>query len=107
LLVLELKADEDLHLPLQGLDCWLRVRKLQAEGKSIFAKHGYFRGVELSDEPPLLHFVAPSLRIHPSNQEVLRYFSHEVEWSLIALDEHWRERRRVVFRKRSSDGQAG
>ena len=27
LLVIELKADEDLHLPLQGLDYWLRVRK--------------------------------------------------------------------------------
>ena len=31
------------------------------------------------------------------------YLSPEVEWTLIALDEHWRERRRVVFRKRSGD----
>ncbi|HEY0796124.1 MAG TPA: hypothetical protein VGD64_10125, partial [Acidisarcina sp.] len=105
LVVLELKADEDLHLPLQGLDYWLRVRKLQREGLAVFSKHGYFRGVPLADVPPLLHFVAPALRIHPSNQEVLRYFSPEVEWTLIALDEHWRQRRRVVFRKRSSDGQ--
>lgn len=103
LLVLELKADEDLHLPLQGLDYWLRVRRLQQESREVFAKHGYFRGVELAEQPPLLHFVAPSLRIHPANQQVLRYFSPEVEWTLIALDEHWRERRRVVFRKRSSD----
>jgi hypothetical protein len=104
LVVVELKADEDLHLPLQGLDYWLRVRKLQSEGAGIFAKHGYFRGVSLADLPPLLHFVAPALRIHPANQEVLRYLSPEVEWTLVALDEHWRERRRVVFRKRSSDG---
>lgn len=103
LVVLELKADEDLHLPLQGLDYWLRVRQLQREGAGAFARHGYFRAVALRDTPPVLHFVAPSLRIHPSNQEVLRYFSPEVEWTLIALDEHWRERRRVVFRKRSSD----
>ncbi len=108
LLVLELKADEDLHLPLQGLDYWLRVRQLQGDsvqtgGRNSLHRHGYFPGVELADAPPLLHFVAPSLRIHPANETVLRYFSPEVEWTLIALDEHWRERRRVVFRKRSSD----
>jgi hypothetical protein len=108
LLVLELKADEDLHLPLQGLDYWLRVRRLQGDlaatgGRNSLHRHGYFPGIELADAPPRLHFVAPALRIHPSNETVLRYLSPEVEWTLIALDEHWRERRRVVFRKRSGE----
>ena len=31
LVVLELKADEDLHLPLQALDYWMRVRALNAD----------------------------------------------------------------------------
>ncbi len=101
LVVLELKADEDLHLPLQGLDYWLRVRQLQRDDPRTFSKHGYFPGVELSDRPPLLNLVAPSLHIHPANEIVLRYLSPEVEWSLVALDEHWRERRRVIFRKHS------
>ena len=99
LVVLELKADEDLHLPLQGLDYWLRVRRLQREGANVFAQHGYFPGIELSTEPPLLHLVAPALRIHPANETVLRYLSPDVQWTLIALDEHWRQRRSVVFRK--------
>jgi hypothetical protein len=108
LLVIELKADEDLHLPLQGLDYWLRVRKLQGEiaatgGRNTLHRHGYFPGIELGDAPPRLHFVAPALRVHPANEIVLRYLSPEVEWTLIALDEHWRERRRVVFRKRCRD----
>ncbi|AXC13224.1 hypothetical protein ACPOL_3945 [Acidisarcina polymorpha] len=108
LLVLELKADEDLHLPLQGLDYWLRVRKLQGDsmqtgGRDSLHRYGYFTGLQLADLPPLLHFVAPALRIHPSNETVLRYLSPAIEWTLIALDEHWRERRRVLFRKRSSD----
>ena len=108
LLVIELKADEDLHLPLQGLDYWLRVRKLQGDntqtgGRNTLCRHGYFPGVELADAPPELHFIAPALRIHPANETVLRYLSPEVDWTLIALDEHWRERRRVVFRKRSGD----
>ena len=28
LAVIEIKADEDMHLPLQGLDYWIRVRQL-------------------------------------------------------------------------------
>ncbi|QNI32807.1 hypothetical protein H7849_02055 [Alloacidobacterium dinghuense] len=99
LMVLELKADEDLHLPLQGLDYWLRVRQVHAKGE--LQTHGYFNGVELSPEPPLLMLVAPALRIHPANETVLRYLKPEVDWTLIALDEHWRQRRRVIFRKRS------
>ena len=100
LLVLELKANEDLHLPLQGLDYWLRARQVHAAGGEL-QKHGYFNGVELSDAPPLLMLVAPALRIHPANETVPRYLKPEVDWSVIALDEHWRQRRRVIFRKRS------
>jgi hypothetical protein len=108
LLVIELKADEDLHLPLQGLDYWLRVRQLQGNsaqtgGRDSLRRHGYFPGIEVSDAAPKLHFIAPALRIHPANETVLRYLAPEVEWTLIALDEHWRERRRVVFRKRSGE----
>jgi hypothetical protein len=99
LMVLELKANEDLHLPLQGLDYWLRVRQVHAAGE--LQKYGYFTGVELSDAPPLLVLVAPALRIHPANETVLRYLKSEVEWTLVALDEHWRQRRRVIFRKLS------
>jgi hypothetical protein len=99
LMVLELKANEDLHLPLQGLDYWLRVRQVHAAGE--LQKHGYFNGVELSQAPPLLLLVAPALRIHPANETLLRYLKPDVEWTLVALDEHWRQRRRVIFRKRS------
>jgi hypothetical protein len=99
LMVLELKANEDLHLPLQGLDYWLRVRQVHAKGE--LQTHGYFNGMELSDAPPSLMLIAPALRIHPANETVLRYFSPEVDWTLVALDEHWRKQRRVIFRKRS------
>jgi hypothetical protein len=43
------------------------------------------------------------LRIHPANEPVLRYFSPQVEWELIALTEHWRRELKVVFRKRCTD----
>lgn len=99
LAVLELKADDDLHLPFQALDYWARVRQLHREGE--FQRHGYFPGMELSERTPLLYLVAPSLRIHPSTDMVLRHLSPEVPWEVIGLNEDWRKRRRVVFRKRS------
>ncbi len=57
LVVLELKADEDLHLPLQALDYWIRVRTLNDDRQppspgaaplSAFTLNGYFPGAEIS-----------------------------------------------------------
>ena len=104
LAVLELKADDSLHLPLQVLDYWSRVRQLQRE--HAFQKHGYFPDMKLSDEPPLLYLVAPALRIHPSTDIVLRHLSPEVQWELIGLNEDWRKRRKVILRKRGLAVQA-
>jgi len=109
LAVIELKAEEDLHLALQGLDYWVRVRwhHLQnpdnATGLGEFQRHGYFGGVRLSPDPPRLFLVAPALRIHPATETVLRYLSPRVDWTLVALDERWRSKVRVVWRKRSGD----
>jgi len=102
LAVLELKAGEDLHLPFQGLDYWMHVRALERAGE--FARTGYFPGVERSTAPPLLYFVVPSLRLHSATETLLKHFSPEVEWRLIALDESWRKRLRVVFRKQGGTG---
>ncbi len=110
LVVLELKANEDLHLPLQALDYWMRVRALNADRRatagtaephSAFTRSGYFPGVEVSALPPRLILAAPALRIHPANELVLRYLSPEIEWELLGLTEHWRRELKIVFRKRS------
>ena len=114
LAVIELKAQEDLHLPMQALDYWIRVSSLNADRQpvpgnpggrplSAFERQGYFPGAEVSPLPPRLLLAAPALRIHPANEPVLRYFSPQIEWELIAVTEHWRRDLRVMFRKRSSD----
>jgi hypothetical protein len=100
LAVLELKADEDLHLPLQGLDYWSRVS--WHHSRREFQKFGYFGGNELSEKSPLLYLVAPALRIHPTTDKLLRYFSPEIEWQLVAVNEAWREGVKVVFRKHAN-----
>jgi hypothetical protein len=99
LAVLELKADEDIHLPLQGLDYWARVLWHHSRGE--FQQYGYFPGLQLSPRPPLLFLVAPSLRVHPATDTVLRYFSPAIEWSLVGVDERWREGIKVIYRKSS------
>jgi hypothetical protein len=109
LVVMEIKADEDLHLALQALDYWVRVRQhhrpatdVDPRGKrqSDLERFGYFPGKQLRPDDPLLYLIAPALRIHPATEVVLKYISPEVDWTLIALDERWREKVRVVFRKR-------
>ncbi len=109
LVVVEIKADEDLHLALQALDYWVRVRQHHRPvpdksgspaSKSDLERFGYFPGKHLRADAPLLYLIAPALRIHPATEVVLRYVSPEVDWTLIALDERWREKIRVVFRKR-------
>lgn len=97
LAVLELKADEDLHLPLQGLDYWSRVSWHHARNE--FPRYGYFGGAQLSDKSPLLYLVAPALRVHPTTDRLLRYFSPEIDWQVAAVNEDWREGIKIVFRK--------
>ena len=98
LAVIELKADEDIHLPLQGLDYWSRVQWHHARDE--FPRFGYFPDGKLSSEPPLLFLVAPALHVHPATDTLLRYLSPEIEWEFVGIDERWREGVGVVFRKR-------
>jgi hypothetical protein len=102
LALVELKADEDIHLPLQGLDYWSRVEWHYTRGE--FSRCGYFEGRELSAGKPLLFLVAPALHVHPAMDTLLRYVSPEIEWEFVGIDERWREGVKVVFRKRPERG---
>jgi hypothetical protein len=101
LAVVELKADEDIHLPMQGLDYWSRVAWHHERGE--FRRFGYFPGRELASEPPLLFLVAPALHVHPATDTLLHYISPKIEWVVVGIDERWRTGVRAVFRKRPRD----
>ena len=96
LVVVELKASEDIHLPLQALDYWMRVQWHQQRGE--FERHRYFAGRLLSPEPPLLLLVSPALQFHSACEIVSRYFSPAIEVVRLGLAESWREELRVIFR---------
>lgn len=97
LVVIELKASEDLHLPLQAVDYWLRVRRHLSEGD--FQRYGYFQGIEIRPDPPLVWLVAPSLHFHPANEIQVRYLSPELKVSRIGVNESWRQGIQVISRQ--------
>jgi hypothetical protein len=94
--VVELKASADLHLPLQALDYWMRVKWHLDRGE--FTGAGYFPGMELRREPPRLLLVSPSLEFHPTTEVILGYFSRDIELERIGLAVEWRKGLQVMFR---------
>lgn len=102
LTVIEVKASEDIHLPLQALDYWMRVKwHLERED---FSRLGYFPGVALTGELPRLLLVAPALAFHRANELVLRYFSPLIAVERIGVAVKWREQLRVMFRLPGAGG---
>ena len=97
LVVIELKASSDIHLPLQGLDYWMRVAWHHERGE--VAASGYFPGVELKAVLPELVLVAPALQVHPTAHTVTGYFSPQVLVTLVGLNEDWRRELKVVWRQ--------
>ena len=96
LAVIELKASEDIHLPLQALDYWMRV-KWHLDRRE-FTPSGYFPGIELSNQPPRLLLVSPALDFHPANERVLRFFSPTVPVERVGVGLQWRRELKVVSR---------
>ncbi len=101
LAVVEVKATEDIHLPLQALDYWLRVRWHLERGE--FERLGYFPGVALRREPPRMLLVAPALEFHPTTGAILRFFSPEIPVERIGLGVEWRRQPKVVFRRAGAE----
>jgi hypothetical protein len=98
LTVVEVKVTEDLHLPLQALDYWIRVHWHAA--RDHFRSSGYFPGRAIQTQPPRLLLVAPALHFHPTTQALIDHFVPEVEVDTIGLAMNWREEVRVMFRTR-------
>jgi hypothetical protein len=97
LVVIELKASEDIQMPLQAVDYWLRVRQHQLDGD--FHAHGYFQGIEIDPQPPQIWLVAPGLRFHPATDTLLKYLSSEIHFTRIGVNENWRRGLKIVFRQ--------
>ena len=102
LAVIELKLEEQINLPFQALDYWLRVEKLRQEGK--FQQYGYFPGVTLADRKPLLYLIVPAFRFHSTTTRMLRYLDDSVTVMQIGINDQWRHGIKVLFRRELRSG---
>jgi hypothetical protein len=101
LAVVELKASADLHLPLQALDYWVRVK--WHLDRQEFGPNGYFPGTVLRAEAPRLFLVSPSLEFHPTTETILSFFAPDIEVERIGVGVEWRKGLHAVFRLRGAE----
>jgi hypothetical protein len=101
LAVVEVKASEDLHLPLQALDYWLRVKWHLDRGE--FHDRGVFPGIALQKQSPRMLLVAPALNFHPATEAILRYFPDEIEVERIGISMDWQRELKIAFRVRGKN----
>lgn len=94
LVVMELKASEDVQLIMQAVDYWLRIRYHHEQGD--FPRYGYFPGMNISSQTPLLLLVAPSLQFHPAGDILARFLAKDIEICRVGLNENWRRGLRVT-----------
>jgi hypothetical protein len=99
LAVLELKTTEDVHLPIQALDYWMRVA-WYAERKELGP---LFPGLSLVSTPPRLLLVAPAMAFHSTNATVLRYFSPQIDVERVGINSDWQRDLKVVLRLKGAD----
>jgi hypothetical protein len=102
LAVLELKVQEDINLPLQGLDYWLRVKWLHQRGQ--FQPFGYFPGIELVEAAPLVYLVSPAFRFHSTTGRMLRYLDPGIRIMQVGINDGWREDIKILFRRECEPG---
>ncbi len=96
LVVLELKADEDIQAPLQALDYWMRVRLAHQRGD--FLRQGYFAGLPVAEAAPRLMLVAPALKFHPMTETILRYLRPAARVERVGVGAQWRRELHATFR---------
>ena len=98
LVVIELKVSEDREHVLQGADYWRRVEAHRRRGH--IAKAKLFGARMISDEPPLVYLVAPTLRVHPAFTTLAHCISTDIEIYRFDINEDWRCGVRVMRRLR-------
>lgn len=100
LTILELKATENLHLPVQALDYYIRT--CWHLDRQEFARQGYFPGISLSPRTPRILLAAPAHRFHSTTEIIAGYFHPSIEIEIAGLSRDLAAPPKVLFRRRLS-----
>lgn len=88
LVVIELKVSEDREHVLQGVDYWRRVEAHRRTGS--LARAHLFGDAAITDEPPLVYLVAPTLSFHRAFQLLAQAIDPLIEIYRFDINEDWR-----------------
>ena len=97
LVVIEVKASADPDLPFQALDYWLAVERHRKAGD--FQAKGYFRGLDVRDEPALLVVVAPLLAFHRTLDGLVSMLPRNLPLMQIGINQSWKREIKILRRK--------
>ncbi len=100
LAVIELKVTEAREHVFQGADYWQRVESHRRRGHITRAR--LFGERKISNEPPLIYLVAPTLRVHPAFNTLAHFIAPDIEIYRFDINEDWRGGVRVMRRIRVS-----
>jgi hypothetical protein len=96
LVVIELKVSEDRQHVMQGADYWRQVEAHRRRGHITRAR--LFNDAIITDEPPLVYLVAPTLRFHRSFHTLAHAIDPKIEIYRFDINEDWRTGVRVMRR---------
>jgi hypothetical protein len=96
LAIIELKVSEAREHVLQGADYWQRVEAHRRRGH--IARARLFGDRKISNEPPLVYLVAPTLRVHPAFNTLAHSIAPDIEIYRFDINEDWRAGVRVMRR---------
>ena len=99
LALIELKVSEDLQLPMQALDYWMRLMWHLERGEL----DRLFPGIALNRVAPRMLLLAPALCFHPTNATVIRYFSPSIDVERVGINSDWGRDLRVLLRLRGAE----
>jgi hypothetical protein len=97
LVVIEIKAAPDPDLPFQAFDYWLAVERHRKAGD--FRVNGYFRNIEIRDEPAILVIVAPLLSFHRTLDRLLATLPATLPIVRIGVNQTWKKEIKILRRK--------
>jgi hypothetical protein len=97
LVVIEIKAAADPDLPFQAFDYWLAVERHRKAGD--FRVNGYFRNIEIRDEPAILVIVAPLLSFHRTLDRLLASLPATLPIVRIGVNQAWKKEIKILRRK--------
>ncbi len=98
LVIIELKTVEDIDLPFQALDYWLRIEWYRLRGD--LSRKGYFPGTKLKNSPAKVYLVTPRLRCHQEFNFLASLVDKRVPLYYIAINDNWREELKIESRQK-------